>query len=70
MMNGGIVALGLLTAEDVRLLGENFTRIYPVDETPCWGELLRAIDDADRAIRHARDRTPAPLRSTELDDHR
>ena len=28
-----------------------FDRLYPVNETPCFGDLLRAIDEADRALR-------------------
>jgi hypothetical protein len=46
-----IVAVGLLTAGDLRRLGSGFTRVYPVDQTPCFGELLAAIDEADRAFR-------------------
>jgi hypothetical protein len=46
-----IVAIGLLTARDLERLGTSFTRAYPIDETPCFGELLRAIDEADRAMR-------------------
>ncbi len=46
-----IVAVGLLTPDNLTALGSNFTRAYPVDETPCFGELLRAIDEADREIR-------------------
>ncbi|TVV76012.1 hypothetical protein [Sphingomonas solaris] len=43
-----IVAVGLLTSADLKLLGSGFTRAYPVDQTPCFGDLLRAIDEADR----------------------
>lgn len=50
---GKIVAVGLLTAGDLRALGTNFRRFYPVDETPCFGELLRAIDEADKEMRLA-----------------
>ncbi|MCF8709236.1 hypothetical protein [Rhizorhapis sp. SPR117] len=46
-----IVAIGLLTERDLELLGTGFDRAFPVDETPCFGELLRAIDEADRSIR-------------------
>jgi len=49
-----IVALGLLTEDDLQRLGSNFTRLYPVDEVPCFGTLLDAIDEADRALRHDR----------------
>lgn len=43
-----IVAVGLLTQREVELLGHGFSRLWPVDETPCFTELIRAIDDADR----------------------
>jgi len=46
-MSKSIIAAGLLTRENIRALGTNFTRIYPVDETPCFSALLRAIDEAD-----------------------
>ena len=46
-----IIAVGLLTARDLEVLGQGFTRIYPIDDNPCFGELLRAIDEADRELR-------------------
>ena len=46
-----IVAVGLLTQRDVDLLGNGFSRLWPVDETPCFTDLLQAIDDADRELR-------------------
>ncbi len=51
-----VVAVGLLTAQDLRVLGPAFNRAWPVDETPCFGDLLAAIDEADRAIWRQRDR--------------
>ena len=45
-----IVAVGLLT-KDVQLLEPTFDRLWPVDETPCFGSLLAALDDADRRLR-------------------
>lgn len=50
-----IVALALLTSPELELLGPTFTRAYPVDQTPCFGDLLRAIDDADREMWRERD---------------
>jgi hypothetical protein len=50
-----IVAVGLLTQRDVELLGHSFDRLWPVDETPCFGALLRAIDEADRELWRERD---------------
>jgi hypothetical protein len=50
-----IIAVGLLTRRDLDVLGPTFTRAWPVDETPCFGQLLQAIDEADRDIRRERD---------------
>jgi hypothetical protein len=49
-----IVAIGLLTEQEVNLLGERFTRLWPVDNAPKFEELLEAIDDADRRLAEAR----------------
>ena len=46
-----IVAVGLLTRNDVRLLGPSFERLWPVEEAPHFNGLLRAIDEADRRLR-------------------
>jgi hypothetical protein len=43
-----IVAVGLLTERDVDLLGPSFQRLWPVEDVPCFGELLEAIDQAER----------------------
>jgi len=53
-----IVAVGLLTQNDVRLLGPSFDRLWPVEETPCFSGLLQAIDEADRQLRQQGDRPP------------
>jgi hypothetical protein len=45
-----IVAVGLLTQRDLNLLGPTFERAWPVEDAPAFGELLRAIDDADRRL--------------------
>jgi len=55
----GIVAVGLLTKNDVDVLGPSFTRLWPVDETPTFSGLLRAIDEAEHELR----RTQHPARS-------
>ena len=57
MASDRIVAVGLLTQREVEMLGHGFTRLWPVDETPCFAELIRAIDEADRKL--ARDREKA-----------
>ena len=50
MTDDRIVALGLLTLSEVKLLGPQFKRLWPVDETPCFEGLLDAIDEADRQL--------------------
>lgn len=56
----GIVAVGLLTRNDIEVLGPSFTRLWPVEETRRFDGLLRAIDDADREIRQrSPERSPA-----------
>ena len=53
-MSNAVIAVGRLARENISALGATFTRFYPVDETPCFGELLNAIDEADREIRRSR----------------
>ena len=45
-----IVAVGLLTQREVELLGHGFSRLWPVDRTPCFTDLIKAIDEADEAL--------------------
>lgn len=45
-----IVAVGLLTRNDMALLGPTFDRAWPVEEAPSFNELLQAIDEADRRL--------------------
>ena len=45
-----IVAVGLLTRQDLTVLGPAFDRVWPVEEAPSFNELLRAIDEADRKL--------------------
>lgn len=42
-----VVAIGLLTARDLDILGSGFRRAFPIDDASCFDELLRAIDAAD-----------------------
>lgn len=53
--NTRIVAIALLTEFDLERLGTGFVRAWPVDSSPCFGELLARIDDADRKLWQARD---------------
>jgi hypothetical protein len=43
-----IYAVALVTRSELTLLGPAFARAWPVEKTPCFGELLHAIDEADR----------------------
>jgi hypothetical protein len=43
-----IYAVALLTRSELTSLGPAFARAWPVEQAPCFGELLAAIDDADR----------------------
>ena len=52
-MQRQIVAVALLTEEEVDLLGDTFTRLWPVDEAPQFDGLLAAIDEAERALEQA-----------------
>ena len=54
MAEDRIVAVGLLTQRDVELLGHGFSRLWPVDETPCFSDLLEAIDKADRELQEGK----------------
>lgn len=45
-----IVAIGLLTQREIDLLGYGFSRLWPVDDTPCFTDLVKAIDEADREL--------------------
>jgi hypothetical protein len=51
MDHDGIIAIGLLTRRDLDQLGPTFDRLWPVEDAPSFGELLRAIDRADAELR-------------------
>ena len=53
MSDQRIIAVGLLTARDLEVLGQEFTRIFPIDEKPCFAQLLSAIDEADRQLQES-----------------
>ena len=46
-----IVAVGLLTQRDVELLGHGFSRLWPLDDSPCFADLVKRIDEADEQLR-------------------
>ena len=45
-----IIAIGLLTQRDLDILGQGFDRAFPIDEELVFEDLLRAIDEAERAV--------------------
>jgi hypothetical protein len=57
-----IVAVGLLTRRDLKLLGPTFDRLWPVEEFQRESEvfeyLLRAIDEADERLKRERMEMP------------
>ncbi len=55
MTSQRIVAVALVTQEELARLGPTFARAWPVDEAPCFEGLLEAIDDADRRVWQERD---------------
>ena len=54
MRTDRIIAVGLLTARDVQLLGPTFDQAWPVEDTPCFSQLLQAIDEADLDLQRER----------------
>lgn len=46
-----IVAIGLLTENDLNLLGSGFRRAFRVEDSPIFDDLLAAIDAADAGRR-------------------
>lgn len=51
-----IVAVGLLTQSNIDLLGSALKKAYPVQDTPCFTDLIGAIDEADREYWREQDR--------------
>ena len=60
MSDRQIVAVGLLTAHELQLLGVGFSRAWPIDHTPCFEGLLEAIDEAEREMWRVRDNHKEP----------
>lgn len=51
-----IVAIGLLTQNDIRRLGNSFSRLFPLPRDGAFDDLIKAIDEADRE----REQRPKP----------
>lgn len=65
MVRERIVAIGFLTQSNLDRLGKSLQGVWRVDETPCFGALLHAIDEADREVWRERDREQAAKRKAE-----
>ena len=59
MSNERIVAVALLTQSNLEMYGAALKKVFPIHETPCFTELLAAIDEADRKHWRAEDRQEA-----------
>lgn len=59
MSSERIVAIALLTQSNLDTYGAALKKVFPVQETPCFTELLRLIDEADREHWRAEDRQEA-----------
>lgn len=57
-----IVAVALLTQEQLDMLGDSLKKVYRIDETPCFPELLEAVDRADREHWREEDRKEVLMR--------
>lgn len=53
-----IIAVALLTESELARLGATFDRLWPVEQAPCFEELLAAIDEADRRLKEQIARIP------------
>lgn len=51
------MAVGLLTQRDLSLLGNSFTRLWPLEEAPCFERLIEAIDQAERDLKLSKNRS-------------
>lgn len=54
-----ITTICLCTDDERQLLGQGFSRAWPIDDTPCFQGLLQAIDDAERELWRRRDQEAA-----------
>jgi hypothetical protein len=49
-MREPVVAVALLTREELDIIGPTLERVWPVEQVPGFEDLLRAIDEADRRL--------------------
>ena len=55
-----IIAVALLTEQDLARLGSTLTHVWPIEELPGFEELLAAIDEADRRLQPV-NQSPSPV---------
>ena len=56
MTSNRIVAVALLTQENLNVFGKCLSKVFPVDDTPSFGELIAALEEAHRADQGERPR--------------
>ena len=59
MSSERIVAVENLTQSNLDAYGSALKKVFPIHETPCFSDLLAAIDEADRRHWRAEDRQEA-----------
>jgi hypothetical protein len=57
-----IVAVCLLSQSELERYGSGLKKVFPVEGTPCFDELLRLLDEADRRHWRGAERTEALTR--------
>jgi hypothetical protein len=68
MSRGRIVAVCLLTQSELDRYGGALKQVFAVEDTPCFSELLRLLDEADRQHWRAQDRQEALGKFRSQDD--
>ena len=63
-----IYAVALVTRSELSKLGAAFPRAWPVELTPCFGDLLAAIDEADREHWRRKDEEQALTSAREISE--
>ncbi len=63
-----IIAVSLLTQSELDRYGSGLKKVFRVEDTSCFGELLDAIDQADREHWRAEDRGEALRRLRQSED--
>lgn len=59
-----VIAVGSMKPSDLLVLRGSLDQLWPVDESPCFGSLLQAIDSAEGEARGGREVEESPDRPT------